>query len=80
MTIEMERTSRARALAQWFRTMAPDADGLMARTADALEEVAEDETADPVPEVAPVQVTVRAYHRPVAMNDNARRVRRRTRH
>lgn len=79
MNSETGRAAKARELAQWFRAMAPDVDGLMARAAEALEDVADDETQDAVPEIAPVQVIVLPQRRPAAINDNARLVRRRTR-
>jgi len=67
-----DRAARARELAEWFRGIGGDeAGGLMARTAHALDQVAQDETVSETPHLA---ITA-----PVAANDNAKASRRRIR-
>lgn len=83
MQSELGRAAKARELAEWFRAVAGDEDefgALMAHAAELLDDVAEDEAEDEVPEIAPVNVIVLPRGLPVAMNDNARGSRQRTRH
>lgn len=76
-----KRAETARELADWFRAMASDdAAALMARAADALEGIAENDAQDVVPDVAPAAFGAMPRQLPMALNDNLKPLRRRTRH
>ena len=81
MPSERDRAAKAQELAEWFRIIAGEDSRLgelMVRAADALECVAEDEPQDVVPDVIPAVFVSVPRRRPVAANDNAKALRRRT--
>jgi hypothetical protein len=78
MQPEFERADELYELADWLRAVAGDESedagfrALMARAADVVDGLVEDEPQDAVPDIPPLNVIARPHRRPVAANDNLR--------
>jgi hypothetical protein len=78
MQPEMECADELCELADWLRAVAGDKTedagfrALMARVADVVDGLADDEPQDVVPDIPPLNVIAHPHRRPVAANDNLR--------